>query len=81
MASQWKGHAAGYAPKPSVDRKKKAEVSFKCDDGDGGKGVPWKGKPSPDGAKPSERKAVINPGSISNVKDMRKSNMGSAPKG
>ena len=52
-------------------------MDFGCDDGKGS--VPWKGKASPDGAAPKERKASINPGTIHNVKSDRKSSMGSAP--
>lgn len=74
----WSGVNAGRPLQPSADRSRKAAVDFSTESNKS-KDVPWKGKPSPDGAKPSERKAINKPGKINDVKAMRTSKMGDAP--
>ncbi len=76
--SNWKGISAGQVSLPSKDKNKKASVDFSCDDSSG-KGANWKGKPSPAGALPAERKAIINPSNIHEGKSDRKSSVGPAP--
>ena len=74
----WSGVNAGKPLQPSADRNRKAKVEFGTESNKG-KDVPWKGKPSPDGAKPSERKAINKPGNITDIKSLRKSTLGEAP--
>lgn len=76
----WKGVSSGKPHQPSADRNRKASVEF-CTEAKSEKGVPWKGKPSPDGARPDERKAIYKPGDIRDIKSLKKTSLGKAPKG
>lgn len=76
----YKGVSAGKTQLRSKDHKGEAKVSFKCNDAPDGKSG-YKGIKSQDGAKPSERKAIIKASSIHDVKSDRKTTVGAGPKG
>lgn len=76
----WKGNDAGRPLQPSADRNRKASVEFKTE-AKSGKDVPWKGYKCVDGAKPDERKAIYKPGDIRDIKSLKKTSLGKAPKG
>lgn len=76
----YKGVSAGKTQLPSKDHKGEAKVSFKCNDAPDGKSG-YKGIKSQDGAKPSERKAIISASNVYDVKKDRKTSVGAGPKG